>query len=232
MNTQPSPRARLVAATIAVLGLLAVTALPAAANTPPTGDKSFSQNGSTAEFNATSCTEDGTAVTCTDEQLGAFVGKMTDSFSGVVHLNQVCVSVGTYTFDSDTGEYIGEPVYERGCATDLPTGTIKIDSKLNGATLAPATITLEQEVCEKDGCVPGPTRDVVVSGSWIQAGAVFSSKHRDSFDDGTCRFDQSFKGSGRPASFAGILDGQTFSTPDLGFLSSGRESFRSRCSEG
>lgn len=221
------------AATAAAVGLLVLSALPAVAATPPTGDKSYSQNGSTAEANSTVCTEHGdNTVTCTDESIGAFVGKMTDGFSGVTHLNQVCVSVGTYTFDMTTGEYVGEPVYERGCATDLPSGVIRIDSKLAWATLAPTTLTIEQLVCDKESCVPGPSRMVGVAGSWLGIGSVASSKNRSSYDDGTCRSNFANKSSGRMASFTGSLGDQSFETPDLGYLSSGRESFTSRCSEG
>ena len=224
---------RVSAVAAAAIGLLVLSALPAAAATPPTGDKSYSQNGSTAEVSSTTCAEHGdNTVSCTDESIGAFVGKMTDSFSGVTHLNQVCVSVGTYTFDMTTGEYVGEPVFERGCATDLPSGVIRIDSKLAWATLAPTTLTIEQLVCDKESCVPGPSRVVAVAGSWLGTGPVGSSKNRSSYDDGTCRYNFANKSSGRMASFTGAIGNQSFETPDLGFLSSGRESFTSRCSEG
>jgi hypothetical protein len=221
------------AVAVAAIGLLVLSALPAAAATPPTDYKSYSQNGSTAEANATTCTEHGdNTATCTDESIGTFVGKMSDSFSGVTHLNQVCVSVGTYTFDETTGEYIGEPVYERGCATDLPSGVIRIDSKLAWATLAPTTLTIEQLICSKESCEPGPSRVVAVSGSWLGSGSINSSKNRSSWDDGFCRSNYANKSSGRMASFAGSLDGETFDSPDLGFLSTGRETFHSRCDEG
>ena len=221
------------ATTAAAIGLLVLSALPAAAATPPTDYKSYSQNGSTAEASSSACTEHGdNTVTCTDESIGAFVGKMTDNFSGVTHLNQVCVSVGTYTFDITTGEYVGKPVYERGCATDLPSGVIRIDSKLASATLAPTTLTIAQLVCDKESCVPGPSRAVAIAGSWLGFGPVGSSKNRSSYDDGTCRSNFANKSSGRNASFSGSLAGQTFETSDLGFLSSGRETFHSRCSEG
>jgi hypothetical protein len=221
------------AAAAAAIGLLVLSALPAAAATPPTDYKSYSQNGSTADANSSACTENGdNTVTCIDESIGAFVGKMTDNFSGVTHLNQVCVSVGTATFDLTTGEYVGEPVYERGCATDLPSGAIRIDSKLASATLAPITLTIAQLICDKESCVPGPSRTVAVSGSWLGTGSIASSKSRSSFDDGVCRSNFANKSSGRLASFAGTLGGETFESPDLGFLSSGRETFHSRCSEG
>jgi hypothetical protein len=233
VSKHPSSGPRLVAAAVAVVGLLVLTALPAAAATPPTGDKSYSQNGSTAEFNATTCTENGdNTITCADLQIGAFVGKMTDNFSGVAHLNQVCGSVGTYTVDTLTWEYVGEPVFERGCATDLPNGAIQIDAKLARATLSPTKLRLEQLTCDKEGCTPVSSRDAVVTGSWTQAGPIASSKSRSSFHDDICRQSYSSKTSGRMASFAGSLGLLTIETPDLGFLSSGRESFRSRCSEG
>jgi hypothetical protein len=224
---------RAAAAAFAVVGLLALTALPAAAATPPTGDKSYSQNGSTAEFNASNCTENGdNTITCTDLQLGAFVGKMTDSFSGVTHLNQLCASVGTYTVDTVTWEYVGEPVYERGCKTDLPNGSIKIDARLASATLSPTTLHLEQLTCDKESCTAGPSRDAVVAGSWTQAGPIGSSKSRSTYSDDLCRQSYANKSSGRMASFTGSLGGLAINTPDLGYLGSGRETFRSRCSEG
>jgi hypothetical protein len=117
---------RLAAATAAVVGLLAVSVGPVAADTTPGGDASYSQNGSTAELYASSCTDNGNdTVSCIEQQIGIFSGKMTDNVSGVTHASQVCAAVSTYTVDLTTGGYLGEPIFERGCAVDLGTGVIR-----------------------------------------------------------------------------------------------------------
>jgi hypothetical protein len=231
VTNHPSTPRRL-AAVLAVTGLLVLGASSASAATPPPGDKSFSQNGSTAEVDAGGCADDGVLVTCTERAIQVFVGKMTDGFSGVSHLNQLCVNLGTYAFDSSTGELVGEPVFEHGCVTDLPNGAVKVDSKLVSASVATTSLTVEQESCDKESCTPGPTRTVTVAGSWTGFGPLQTAKSRSRFDDGTCRYDDSFKGSGRSATFDGTLDGTSISTSDLGYLSTGKSTFRSRCSEG
>src|SRR4051794_36969612 len=102
---------RVVAATVAVVGLLAVSVGPVAADTTPGGDASYSQNGSTAELYAGSCTDNGNdTFTCLEHDISVFSGKMTDSISGVTHSSQVCASVSSYTVDAITGEYLGDPV--------------------------------------------------------------------------------------------------------------------------
>src|SRR6476661_1278354 len=172
---------RAAAAMAAVVGLLAVSVGPVAADTTPGGDGSYSQNGSTAELYASSCTDNGDdTFTCSEQQIGIFAGKMTDSVSGVTHSSQACATVGTYTIDVNTKEYVGEPIFERGCRADLPTGVIHFGSKLSGATLAATTITLEQWTCDEYDCYPGASRDVVVAATWTGVGSISSGKYRSS----------------------------------------------------
>jgi hypothetical protein len=224
---------RLAAATAAVVGLLAVSVGPVAADTTPGGDASYSQNGSTADLYASSCTDNGDdTITCSEQQIGIFSGKMTDSVSGVTHSSQVCAAVGTYTFDVNTGDYLGEPIFERGCRADLLTGVIHFGSKLSGATLAATNITLEQWVCDDEKeCVPGASRDVVVAATWTGVGPINTGKYRSSGNDGTCRYSDWFKGSDRSADIAATFDGQAVSGDQFGYLSSGRNGFKSACTE-
>jgi hypothetical protein len=224
---------RLAAATAAVVGLLAVSVGPVAADTTPGGDASYSQNGNTAELDASSCTDNGNdTLTCVEQQIGIFSGKMTDSVTGVTHSSQVCAAVGTYTVDVNTWEYLGEPIFERGCRTDLASGVIRFGSKLSGATLAATSITLEQWVCDDEKeCVPGASRDVVVAATWTGVGPINTGKYRSSGNDGTCRYSDWFKGSDRSAEIAATFDGQAVSGDQYGYLSSGRNGFKSACTE-
>jgi hypothetical protein len=216
----------------AVIGLLILSAAPVAAATGPGGDAAYSQNGSSAQVDASTCTPNGDdTVTCTDQEIAIFSGKMTDSLSGVTHSTQLCAWVGTYTYSELTGDYVGDPTFERGCRADLPNGTVRIDSKLNSASVGTTSLTIEQLVCDKIDCVPGPSRSVVISGSWTGFGPVTSSKYRSTFDDGFCRFNEAFKGSDRSATFAGSFDGQALGADTYADLNSGRYTFRSRCVE-
>lgn len=216
-----------------VLAILMLSAAPAAAATGPIGDKSYSQSGFSAQANATHCTEVGDILTCTDVDFGAFVGKLNDGTS-VTHPNQVCVSIGTWSVDTLREEPVGEPVYERGCLLDLARGTVAIDSKLDWASLARTDLTVEQLACDKETgeCVVLASRVVTIDGQWTGMGPLSATKSRGSGDDGVCRYHQSFKGQGRSASFTGSLGDLVFATDDIGYLSSGRETFRSRCTEG
>jgi hypothetical protein len=223
---------RLAAATAAVVGLLAVSVGPVAAATTPGGDASYSQNGSTAELYASSCTDNGNGtMTCSDQEIGIFSGKMTDNVSGVTHTSQLCASVGTYTFDLNTGDYIGEPIFERGCRTDLPSGVIRFGSKLSSATLAATTVTLGQWTCDEYDCYPGASRDVVIAATWAGFGPIQSGKYRSSGNDGTCRYGEWSNGTSRSANITASFDGQAVNTDQGGYLASGRSGFRSRCTE-
>lgn len=218
-------------AAAAVIGLFVLSAAPVAAATPPPGSVSYSQNGNSAYVDAGGCISNGDETwSCTTEDITMFSGKMTDSVSGVTHSTQLCASVYSYTYSELTGEY-SDDHYESGCRADLPNGTIRLDSKLGSASLATTTLTIDQLYCDKFECVPGPSRDVIVAGTWTGFGPLYTSKYRSTFDDGFCRSNEAFKGSDRPATFAGTFDGQTLGSDGYADLSTGRSSFRSRCVE-
>jgi hypothetical protein len=224
---------RVAAVTAAVVGLLAVSVAPVAADTTPGGDASYSQNGSTAELHGGSCTDNGNdTLTCSEQQIGIFAGKMTDSISGVTHASQVCASVATYTLDAITGDYVGDPIYEYGCRVDLARGAIRFGSKLSSASLAATHVTVEQWVCDEEKeCVPGDSRDVVVAATWTGFGPISTGKYRSSGHDGTCRYSDWFKGSDRSANVSASFDGQTLDGDLGGYLSTGRNGFKSACLE-
>ena len=223
---------RVAAATAAVVGMIAASVGPVAADTTPPGDASYSQNGSSAELFGGDCTANGDdTVTCVGQQIYVFTGKMTDSVTGVTHANQVCASISSYTYSELTGEYVGTPTFEQGCRVDVPTGTIRIDSKLKSATLVATHLTIQDEACQKFGCDPGTGRDIVVVGSWTGFGPLMSSKYRGSSNDGTCRSSETFKGSSRSAEVSGSLDGQPFVGDHFGYISSGKYGFKSSCQE-
>ncbi|MEO8572179.1 MAG: hypothetical protein ABI553_10835 [Chloroflexota bacterium] len=231
MSTNPLPGLRRAALAGAIVGLLAISASPAAADTVPSADKSYSQNGSTAEITVGGCIDNGDdTLTCSDEHLAVFAGKMTDG-STVTHPNQICVEIFSVTQSALSGEWLGDPTFERGCRTDLPTTAIRFDSKLAWATLAPTTLTVEQLVCDKVECIPGASRVVGVSGAWTQDGPLETMKYRTSFSDGTCRWSEAFKGAGRNATFVGELDGRAIGEDSHPHLDSGKYTFRSRCDE-
>ncbi len=156
---------------------------------------------------------------------------MSDNFSGVTHANQVCVYRERFTYSEDTGDLVGEPLSEFGCKIDLSSGTITFGRKLSTVTLAATTVTIEQMVCDDVSCEPGSSRDVTVVGTWTGVGATTSSKYRSSFDDGTCRYADSWKGSSRNASFVGTIDGVSLGAEGYAYIQEGKSTYRSRCSE-
>jgi hypothetical protein len=156
---------------------------------------------------------------------------MSDNVSGVTHASQLCAGLSSYTFSDLTGEFIGTPTFERGCRVDVPAGAIKIDGKLLSATLAPTTVTVEDLACEKFACDPGSARDIVVSANWTGFGPPLTSKSRNAWDDGTCRSHDAFKGSNRQADVTGSLDGHDLAADRSGYISSGKYTFRSSCTE-
>ena len=232
MSKHPFSALRRAFGAVAIVGMIAVSAGPVAADTTPPGDATYSQNGSAAEMFASACTSNGDdTTTCTDQQLYAFTGKMSDNVSGVTHASQLCASLSTYTFSDLTGEFVGTPTFERGCRVDLPAGAIKIDGKLLSAALAPTTVTVEDRACEKFACEPVSTRDIVVSAKWTGFGPLQTSKSRNAWDDGTCRSHDAFKGSNRQADVTGSLDGHDLAAERYGYISSGKYTFRSSCTE-
>src|SRR5450759_1124809 len=172
-RTRPRFRSALTAA--AVIALLVLSTGSAAASTPPPGgDATFTQNGRGADASSEQCASnpDGTS-TCSSVGISVFAGKMSDNFSGVTHANQVCVWMDRYTAIDATGALVGDPVSEAGCKADLPNGTLRFGSKLTAVTLAMTTISIQQMVCsDKLTCVPGPSRDVAVAGTWAGVGSI------------------------------------------------------------
>lgn len=232
MSVNPLARLRVAVVTMAAISLIALSAGPVAADTTPPTDGFYTQNGSSAGLYASDCVANGDdTTTCVDQQLSVFIGKMSDSVSGVTHASQLCVSISRATFSDLTGDFIGVPSWYQGCRVDLPIGSIRIDSKLTSATLAATLVTVDDMVCEKFGCEPGTSRDIVVAASWAGFGPLSANKYRASYDEGTCRSNESFKGTGRSAEIAGAIDGTPVAGDRFGFISSGKSTFRSNCAE-
>lgn len=232
MSDNPLARFRIAVVTTAALGLIALSAGPVAADTTPPTDGFYTQNGSAADLYSSDCIANGDdTTTCVDQQLSIFIGKMSDSLSGVTHSSQLCIAVSRSTFSDLTGEYVGAPVWFQGCRVDLPSGTIRIDSKLTSATLAATHVTVQDQLCEKFGCEPGSSRDIVVAATWTGFGPLSTNRYRGLYDDGTCRSNESYKGTGRSADVAGSIDGAPVAGDRFGFIQSGKSTFRSSCSE-
>jgi hypothetical protein len=215
----------------AVSALLVISTGAVAADTGPIGDGTYTQNGKGADayaYGGCVLNLDATA-TCTDVGVNVFVGKMSSTQSGVTHANQVCVYVDQYTVDTETGDYLASS-QTQGCDVDVPTGTIAFDRGLSTVALASRTISAEQLLCDTESCWNGANRNVTVSGSWTGFGPTFTSKYRSSGDDGTCRYDESGKGSSRDATFAGSIDGIAVQDA-YGSLRDGKSMFRSQCIE-
>jgi hypothetical protein len=232
MLHRSSPRSRFAWIATAVLTLMVLSAGTVAADTSPAPNGTFTQNGTSAEVYSSSCTPNGDdTTTCSEVGLFVFAGKMSDSFSGVSHGNQVCANVGTYTFDEPTGEIVGDPIFESGCEVDLPKGTVQIGKNLSSVALATTTIEVNEYVCDEHTCVPSSSRDIAAGGTWTGVGPTYASKYRSSSDDGTCRYNDSGKGSNREATFAGSIDGQNPSGDVYASINNGKFTYRSRCSE-
>jgi hypothetical protein len=232
MFDRSTPRPRLAWISAAVLTLTVLSAGTALADTTPTPSGTFSQNGTSADVYASSCTPNGDdTTTCTDRGLSVFAGKMSDSFSGVTHGNQVCASVATYTFDDATGEVVGDPVFESGCEVDLPKGTLQAGKDLTSVALATTSVEIYEYVCDEFACEPVARRDIEVGGAWTGVGPTYASKYRSSNDDETCRYHDAGKGVSREATFAGTIDGQSPSGEVWASMANGKFSYRSRCIE-
>ena len=225
-------RSRFGSILIAVVVLLLLSTGSVAADTAPGGGGTFTQNGTSGEVYSSSCMPNGDdTTTCEERGLLVFTGRMTDSSSSAVHRNQVCAYLSTYTFDDETGELVGEPVFESGCGVDLAVSTLAVGKNLTSIRLAATTVEVYQYSCDENACEPGPGRDVRVVGTWTGFGPTSASKYRSSSDDGVCRSHESGKGSSREASFAGGVDGTTFGDETYASISSGKFTYRSRCLE-
>lgn len=225
-------RRRFGLASAAVIALLVLSTGSAAADTSPGGDARFSQTGKSADAGSGECISNGDGTTtCSFVGISVFAGKMSDSVSGVTHVNQVCVFSDSFTFSDETGELVGEPLVESGCEVDLPSGRLVFGAKLTTAKLAATTVSVQQFVCDEFSCEPGASRNVTVVGSWTGFGPTMSSKFRSTFDDGMCRYAESGKGSSREASFVGSVDGVSLGADTFASIGEGRFTFRSRCIE-
>jgi hypothetical protein len=232
MFDRSMPRPRLAWIAAAVLTLMVLSAGTALADTTPPASGTFTQNGTSADVFGSSCTPNGNdTTTCSDVGLFVFAGKMSDSFSGVSHGNQVCANVGTYTFDDATGDLVGDPVFESGCEVDLPRGTLQVGKDLSSVALATTSVEIYQYVCDEFTCEPVASRDIEVAGAWTGVGPTYATKYRSSQNDGTCRYNDSGKGTNREATFAGTIDGQSPSGDVGASIANGKFSFRSRCIE-
>jgi hypothetical protein len=232
MFHRSSPRSRFAWIATAVLTLMVLSAGTVAADTSPTPSGTFTQNGISADAFGRSCTSNGDdTTTCSEVGLSVFAGKMTDSFSGERHRNQVCAYLNSSTIDDVTGDLVGEPVFESGCEVDLPNGTVRVGKNLTGVTLATTTLDVQQYVCDEFTCEPVSGREVSVVGTWTGVGTTYSSKYRSSSDDGTCRSSDAGKGSSRQASFVGTVDGSGLGSEVYASITNGRFTYRSRCSE-
>ena len=232
MFQRSRPRYRSALTSVAVIALLVLSTGSAAAATGPGGDATFTQNGKSADASSGGCVSNETGTsTCSFVGISVFAGKMSDNVSGVTHANQVCVTLDNYTIDDVTKALVGEYVTGNGCRVDLPNGTLQFGSGLTSVTLAPTTISIQQQVCDdKLTCVPGSSREVTVAGTWTGVGPISYSKYRSVSDDGTCRYDGAAKGYSRQAPFSGTIEGQSLSV-DYASISDGKSSYRSRCSE-
>ena len=217
----------------ALVALLMLSAGSVAASTSPSGSGTYTEKGTRADLYSGACTANGDdTTTCSDIGLSVFVGRMSDSFSGVIHGSQVCANVSSYTFDDATGEQIGDGTYESGCKVDLPKGAITVGKNLTSVKLSTTTVEIEQYVCDEYTCEPESSRDITVGGTWTGVGAIYQSKSRSSGDDGTCRTSESGSGSNREASFVGTFDALGLGSDNsYGWLGNGKYTFRSRCSE-
>ena len=227
-------RARLGLASATMLVLVAVSSAPVAADTGPVGDGTFTQNGTNAYVSSDDCisNENGT-TTCSQTELSVFVGKMSDSVSGVTHSRQVCFFTATSTYDDETGEIVDGFGYEAGCVEDISSKSLIVGAKLSSVALAATTISIQRFTCEDKGdeCEAGAIRDVTVAGTWTGFGPVYTSKGRSSGDDGACRYAESFSGSSREATFAGSIDAQSVAGDFYASMQNGKMTFRSRCVE-
>ena len=213
-----------------LIGLVASSS-PVAADTGPAGDGTFTQNGTSAYASTNDCESNGDGTTtCRETGVSIFDGKMSNDVSGVTHSRQVCVFLGTSTRVDETGELVDELGYEAGCLDPAPSKSLVFGRNLASAELASTVVSIQRFVCQDKGseCVPGPTRDVSVSGSWTGVGAIFTGRDRAVGDDGVCRYAQSESGSNRAATFTGAIDGQDL-VDDFASLQVGKVKFRSRC---
>jgi hypothetical protein len=194
---------------------------------------SSSQAGQSADASSSVCAsnKDGTTA-CSDLSLSIFVGTVSDGISGTIHERLLCVNRYSYSYVDATGEFVGEPVSESGCRDGLANKALRFGNRLSSLTLAGTTVSIGQVVCDKSTdpitCVPGPTHDVIVAGTWTGVGPTTYTNSRSVVDDGTCRVTQAEKSHTRGATFVGTFNGSSL-TGDAAQIAIGKSSFVSRC---
>lgn len=224
-------RSRFGLAGAALIALLVLSTGAVSADTGPIGG-TFTQNGKSADAGSGDCVSNGDGtVTCSGLGISVFLGKMSDSVSGVTHANQACAYTDRFTYSEATGEIVGEYISEYGCEVDLPSGQLAFGRNLSTATLKTTTVTLERWDCDELACELVSTRDVAVAGTWTGIGPTMTSKWRSTFDDGTCRYADAGKGSSREASFTGSIGGASLGPDTFASIRDGKSTFRSRCIE-
>jgi hypothetical protein len=232
MFTQLSRGFRRTGPILAIVALLAFSAAPVSADTTPGGDGTYTQSGASAEAWSQECVaNDDATTTCSSLGISAFSGRISDSFSGRTHGSQVCASLETFTFDDETGESVGEPLFENGCLVDLPRGVLAFDRKLTSFSVAPTTLTISQLVCDEETCEIVSARDVVVEGTWTGFGSIQTGKSHSSYGDDLCRYAETSKQTWREADVDASIDAVAFPDEAYGTISNGRSTFRSRCDE-
>lgn len=227
------PRTHAGLASAGVIALLLLSTGSAAAATGPGGNLSFSQEGKSADASSSGCASNGDGTTsCVDVDVSVFVGTTTDDVSGTVHARNLCVNLNSYTFVDATGEFVGVPVSESGCQGPLSNKALRFGNRLSAVVLARTTVSIGQVVCDKSAdpiiCVPGPTHDVTVAGTWTGVGPTTYTNSRSVVDDGTCRVTQSEKSHTRGATFVGTFSGMSLNS-DAAQIANGKSSYVSRC---
>jgi hypothetical protein len=99
-------------------------------------------------------------------------------------------------------------ISEYGCAA-IAEQAFTLDKKLQGATLAPTTVTLNTFDCqEATGCTVVSSHDVQVAATMTGVGELQKIKSRSSFDDGRCTYQNKNGGEVRTGTTNVILDGE------------------------
>ena len=147
-------------------------------------------------------------ATCTDTFVDAFTPQ-----DGLV---VVCVS--RLTFNIHSGRLTSE---ETGCS-ETSSDALAFDG-LSSASLAPTDVTFID--CKRQGCVEGDT--LTVSAELTGFGDTSSNSFRETFQDGTCTFRQSFSGDSRQASGSVTIDGDILAAD--GGIRTGKFSFSQHC---
>jgi hypothetical protein len=192
---------RRVVGSVVLLPILALLLAAPAAAAPPIKDSGTEQS-------FTAFTSSCGPATCTDTFVDAFAAG-----EGVI---VACVFQST--FNVHNGRVTSE---ESGCS-ETSSDALVIDD-LSSASLAPTDVTFFN--CNQQGCVEGDT--VTVSAELTGSGPTFSESFRQTFNDGTCTFRQSFSGDSRQATGSITIDGETAAAD--GGIRTGKFSFSEHC---